>query len=75
MNKTTIRQQDLDRWLDELAHDPESYDAGLEKLVAEHDHDGLRLLLEDPLNWRDPLPAQAESREIGRAHVCTPVTQ
>ena len=62
MNKTTIRQQDLDRWLDELAHEPESYDAGLEKLVAEHDHDGLRLLLEDPLSWRDPLPAQAESR-------------
>jgi RNA polymerase sigma factor (sigma-70 family) len=62
VNEITIHQEDLDRELDTLALDAESYDAGLRRLVESYDEKGAALELRDPELWRAPLPALDESR-------------
>ncbi len=62
MKETTIRQQELDRRLDELARDIDTYDEGLRGLVAEHDRRGVALEAADPDSWRAPVPELEESR-------------
>lgn len=65
--KKTIRQEDLDKQLRNLAQDLETYDEGLAQLVQEYDAVDAALESRDPDSWRThPTRAAKASIEEGR---------
>ena len=55
-----IKHAELDRYLDQFAQDPESFEREALKLAADFDAKGIQLEISDPLSWRKDNPSSQE---------------
>lgn len=62
MARRRITHDELDRRLDELARDPEHFEAGLGSLTTELDSAGVDLEITDPTSWRKPSVGPSDVR-------------
>lgn len=62
MARRRITHDELDRRLDELARDPEHFEAGMRSLTTELDSAGVDLEITDPTSWRKPVVAVTGAR-------------